>query len=71
MSTSRWHISRRRMLRGLGACIALPFLQAMVPPGMSAYTMRKRPVRFAFLYLPNGVNKFHWTPERYGSNFEL
>lgn len=68
---SKWHISRRRMLKGMGACIALPFLQAMVPPGMSSYNMGKRPTRFACLYMPNGVNKDHWTPTGLGENFQL
>jgi hypothetical protein len=68
---SKWHISRRRMLKGLGATIALPFLQAMVPPGMSSYNMGKRPVRFACLYMPNGVHKDEWTPAKFGSDFEL
>lgn len=68
---SKWHISRRRMLKGLGASIALPFLQAMVPPGMSSYNMGKRPVRFACLYMPNGVHKDEWTPAKFGSDFEL
>lgn len=68
---STWHISRRRMLKGIGACIALPFLQAMVPPGMSSYNMARRPVRFGCLYMPNGVNKDHWTPTSFGTNFEL
>ena len=69
--SSKWHISRRRMLKGLGASIALPFLQAMVPPGMSMYNMPKRPVRFACLFMPNGVNKDHWTPANFGTQFEL
>jgi hypothetical protein len=69
--SSKWHISRRRMLKGLGATIALPFLQAMVPPGLSSYNMGKRPVRFSMLYMANGVNKDHWTPAQYGSQFEL
>jgi len=68
---SNWHISRRRMLKGLGACISLPFLQAMVPPGMSYYNMPKKPVRFACLFMPNGVNTNEWTPANYGSNFDL
>ncbi len=68
---SKWHISRRRMLKGLGACIALPFLQAMVPPGKSMYTMPKKPLRFAFLYVPNGVHPDMWTPAQTGRNFEL
>lgn len=69
--SSKWHISRRRMLRGLGASIALPFLQAMVPPGMSWEKMARRPVRFMCLYMPNGVNMHHWTPAQFGSQFEL
>jgi hypothetical protein len=69
--SSKWHISRRRMLKGLGASIALPFLQAMVPPGRSLYNLPKRPVRFSFLYMPNGVNKDHWTPAQFGKQFEL
>lgn len=68
---SKWHISRRRMLKGLGATIALPFLQAMVPPGMNFYSLPKKPVRFACLFMPNGVNKDYWTPERYGCDFDL
>lgn len=68
---SKWHISRRRMLKGLGACIALPFLQAMVPPGMSSYNMGRRPVRFACLYMPNGVHKDQWSPTGLGQQFEL
>lgn len=69
--SSTWHISRRRMLKGLGACIALPFLQAMVPPGKSYYSMGKRPLRFACLYMPNGVNKDHWSPTGIGEHFQL
>lgn len=68
---SKWHISRRRMLKGLGATIALPFLQAMVPPGLSAYSMGKRPLRFACLYMPNGVNRHEWSPSGLGQQFEL
>lgn len=68
---SKWHISRRRMLKGLGASIALPFLQAMVPPGLNFYNMPKKPVRFACLFMPNGINKDHWTPEKFGRDFDL
>lgn len=68
---SNWYIPRRRMLKGLGASIALPFLQAMVPPGMSMYNMPKRPVRFGCLFMPNGVNPDTWSPKQYGREFEL
>ncbi len=68
-----WHISRRRMLKGLGATIALPFLEAMVPPGMgmSAYASQKSPIRTAFMFMPNGVHPDRWTPGQWGSEFEL
>lgn len=69
--SKKWHISRRRMLKGLGASIALPFLQAMVPPGMSMYNMSKKPLRFACLFMPNGVHPDLWTPTQFGSAFEL
>ncbi len=66
----KWQISRRRMLKGLGACIALPFLEAMAFPG-SGYSGKKSPVRTAFLFMPNGVHPEHWTPKTIGRNFEL
>jgi len=60
------------MLKGLGACVALPLLQAMIPPGKAfAGTVSKRPLRFACLFMPNGVNENTWTPKRFGRNFEL
>lgn len=66
----KWQISRRRMLKGLGACIALPFLEAMAFPG-SGYSPKRSPVRNAFLFMPNGVHPDHWTPKAVGQQFEL
>jgi hypothetical protein len=68
-----WHISRRRALRGLGASIALPFLQAMVPPGikMEKFLEENRPKRLAVFYFPNGVRQDHWTPAQTGRRFDL
>jgi hypothetical protein len=37
----KWQISRRRMLKGMGACIALPFLEAMALPGTSNSSLWK------------------------------
>jgi len=65
-----WHISRRRMLRGLGACIALPFLDAMALPGLGTGG-QKAPLRTAFLFMPNGVHPDRWTPLQTGTNFEF
>jgi hypothetical protein len=60
------------VLRGLGATIALPFLDAMVPalslPGRAA----ARPVhRFLAFYVPNGMAMEYWSPKGEGSEFEL
>ena len=66
-----WQISRRRMLKGVGASIALPFLEAMVPTGLFGKTLYQRPKRAAFLFMPNGVCPGKWAPKQTGSNFEL
>lgn len=56
-------LSRRAVLRGVGAAIALPALDSIAPA--SAYSARAgavAPVRMAFLFVPNGMNMEHWTP---------
>jgi hypothetical protein len=68
----KWQISRRRMLKGMGACIALPLMEAMAVPGLKASGLpAKSPVRTAFMYMPNGVHPEHWTPAMTGSDFEM
>lgn len=69
--SKKWQISRRRMLKGMGACIALPFLDAMALPGVPKYSPEKSPIRTAFLFMPNGVHPEHWTPSTIGRDFEL
>lgn len=59
------------MLRGLGACIALPLLDAMALPGVGASAAGKSPIRTAFLFMPNGVHPDRWTPESIGPQFSL
>ena len=56
-------LSRRAALRGLGATIALPFLDAMYP-AFAAQTVKKSlsATRMAFLYVPNGIVMDYWTP---------
>lgn len=67
-----FHISRRRMLKGLGACIGLPLLEAMIPTGLSAFPAQNHaPKRMAALFMPNGVHPDKWTPEGLGKNFTL
>ena len=55
----------------MGACIALPFLEAMALPGVNTPAYGNSPLRTGFLFMPNGVHPNHWTPEKFGSDFEL
>ena len=64
-------ISRRTVLRGMGATIALPFLEAMVPATLGAQAAAKPVSRFQAFYVPNGMAMPYWTPEGEGSGFEL
>jgi hypothetical protein len=61
-------LSRRTVLRGIGATIALPFLDAMVPAAKAA----ARPAnRFLTFYVPNGMAMEYWSPKGEGTTFEL
>jgi hypothetical protein len=65
-------LPRRTVLRGLGATMALPFLDAMLP----AFSMRglaaAKPVhRFQTFYVPNGMAMEYWLPKGEGTAFEL
>src|SRR5215218_2530884 len=67
MSDRTWHIHRRTFLRGVGAAMALPMLDAMAPSLASVVsaanaTPASLPKRMAFVYVPNGVTMNEWTP---------
>jgi hypothetical protein len=66
-------ISRRTVLRGLGAVVALPWLEAMAPLNVLASTppAKSAPNRLAFLYVPNGVHMPDWRPKEDGTLGEL
>lgn len=59
------------MLRGLGAALALPWMESMTPAFARASRMRKPPVRAAFVFMPNGVVPERWTPKGEGESFEI
>ncbi len=62
-------LARRTFLKGVGASLALPMLDAMTP-AMSAAT--KSPARLAFIYVPNGVvNLDWWKPTATGSDYQF
>jgi hypothetical protein len=56
-------LSRRTVLRGFGAAVALPFLDAMYPAFAAPLAKKAAPpTRMAFLYVPNGIVMEDWTP---------
>ena len=65
-------LPRRTILRGLGAALALPLIDAMVPalaaPSDAIY---KQARRLGVVYVPNGMRMDHWTPATEGIDFEL
>ncbi len=69
----RENLSRRRLLRGLGTCLALPGLESLRPAGASAASAAatKAPVRMAFIYSPNGKNMGKWRPDGLGAGYKL
>jgi len=54
MIITRKHLQRRTFLRGIGAAVALPWLDAMVP-AFAAPSQIKPPVRLVWAYTPNGT----------------
>ena len=78
---SKWQINRRTFLRGMGAAVALPMLDAMVPSmrrmsasgaeAASGLAGGKLPKRMAFIYVPNGKNMADWTPATTGADYEF
>lgn len=68
-------LSRRRFLRGLGACIALPAFESVRPLTSLAAAAdpitAAAPKRMAFVYFPNGAIQPNWWPKGEGTSFEL
>ncbi len=65
-------LARRTVLRGLGATLTLPFLDAMLPAfSLRAHAAVKPVHRFQTFYVPNGMAMQYWSPQGEGSAFEL
>jgi hypothetical protein len=65
-------LSRRAILRGMGATLALPLLDSMVPAfGGRASAAAKAPTRVGWFYAPNGTAMPYWLPKTYGTSFEM
>src|ERR1051325_583039 len=73
MFLSKVHISRRTVLKGVGATIALPLLDAM-SPAATAFAKTAdgaAPKRFAFVGFPHGAIMDKWSPAQTGATFEM
>ncbi len=60
-------LPRRSVLRGIGATLALPYLDSMVP----AFAAPTPALRMHFIYVPNGVSQPLWRPRGTGGKLEL
>ena len=66
------HLSRRTFLRGAGATIALPLLDAMIPASTALSQTAARPMpRMGFVYFPHGAVMDRWSPKAVGKDFEI
>jgi hypothetical protein len=65
-------ISRRTILRGAGAALALPWLERMASAApATAGALTEPPLRMAFVYMPNGVVPEQWTPVGESEQYEI
>ena len=72
MIVTKIALPRRTFLRGMGATLMLPLLDAMVPALTATARTAAKPVhRLGFFYMPNGMEMPVWTPEGEGTRLEL
>jgi hypothetical protein len=73
MYLTKKHLSRRAVLKGIGATVALPLLDAMNPAATAwARTPAgSSPARLAFVGFPHGAIMDRWSPKQTGTNFEM
>ena len=72
MFITKKHLPRRTFLKGVGAGLALPLLDAMVPARtLLAQSAAAAPTRLGFVYVPHGAIMDKWTPAAVGSGFEF
>lgn len=64
-------VGRRTLLRGLGASLALPLLDSMVPSARAAEQAASARKRLQVLYMPNGMIMQNWSPTALGENYAI
>ena len=68
MFITKRHMPRRTFVRGMGATVALPLLDAMVPAMAATPAPRSR---YSFLHVPHGASPGYWRPTSSGKSWEL
>ncbi|MEP7311597.1 MAG: DUF1552 domain-containing protein [Pseudomonadota bacterium] len=63
------HLSRRAMLRGTGALLALPLLESMIPAGVARAANAAPRTRLSYIYVPHGAEMSRWKPAQTGTGF--
>ncbi len=72
MFLTKKHLSRRTLLKGAGASIALPLLDAMIPAHTALADTAAAPLaRLGFVYFPHGAVRQFWTPKKTGRDFDF
>jgi len=72
MFLTRKHLSRRTLLKGVGASLGLPLLDAMIPAGTAlAQTAAAASPRLGFVYFPHGALQDEWQPKKIGRDFDF
>jgi hypothetical protein len=72
MFITKMHLPRRTFLRGVGATLALPLLDSMIPARtLLAQTAARPMTRLGFVYVPHGAIMANWTPDAVGAGFEF
>jgi hypothetical protein len=72
MFITKKHLPRRTFLRGIGATVALPLLDSMLPAATAlANTAAKPQPRYTFVHLPHGAIMGQWTPQKTGKDFDI
>jgi len=72
MFITKKHLSRRTVLRGMGASVGLPLLDAMIPAGTALAQTAAKPIPYmAAIYIPHGAVADAWSPKESGPSFTM
>src|SRR3982750_335420 len=72
MFITKKYLDRRTILKGMGAGVALPLLDAMIPAATALAATAAKPLpKMGFVYFPHGAVQAHWQPKATGTEFEL